>query len=38
MVGAPPGLLRAFHRIDARLPDVGIGDVLLVVARRTSND
>jgi hypothetical protein len=38
MVGAPPGLLRAFHRIDSHLPDVGIGDVLLVVARRTSCD
>jgi hypothetical protein len=38
MVGAPPGLLRTFHRIDSHLPDVGIGDVLLVVARRTSGD
>ena len=35
VVGAPPGLVRAFNRIDRRLPDLGVGDVLLVVARRS---
>ena len=34
VVGAPPWLTRIFGRIDQVLPDAGIGDVLLVVARR----
>lgn len=34
LVGASPRVVRAFNRIDVRLPDAGIGDVLLVVARR----
>jgi len=34
LVGAPPALTRLFNRVDQLLPDVGIGDVLLLVARR----
>jgi SAM-dependent methyltransferase len=34
LVGASPRLIRLFNRVDARLPDVGIGDLLVVVARR----
>jgi 2-polyprenyl-3-methyl-5-hydroxy-6-metoxy-1,4-benzoquinol methylase len=34
IVGASPGLRRLLNRIDGRLPDLGIGDILLVVARR----
>ncbi len=34
VVGASPGVRRLLNRIDRRLPDVGIGDILLVVARR----
>ncbi len=34
VVGASPGARRLLNRIDRRLPDVGIGDILLVVARR----
>jgi 2-polyprenyl-3-methyl-5-hydroxy-6-metoxy-1,4-benzoquinol methylase len=34
LIDAPPRLVRLFNRIDEGLPDVGIGDVLLVVARR----
>jgi 2-polyprenyl-3-methyl-5-hydroxy-6-metoxy-1,4-benzoquinol methylase len=36
LVGAPRRLVRAFNGIDRRLPDLGLGDVLLVVARRSS--
>ncbi|MBA3375750.1 MAG: class I SAM-dependent methyltransferase [Actinobacteria bacterium] len=35
MVGASPRVRRVFNRIDRRLPDVGLGDILLVVARRS---
>ncbi|MDQ3378785.1 MAG: class I SAM-dependent methyltransferase [Actinomycetota bacterium] len=34
VVGAPPRVRRVLNRVDRRLPDVGIGDILLVVARR----
>ena len=34
VVGAPDWLRRHFNRVDAHLPDLGIGDVLLIVARR----
>jgi SAM-dependent methyltransferase len=34
IVGASPRLQRFLNRVDARLPDLGIGDILLVVARR----
>ncbi len=34
LVGASPGVRRLLNRVDARLPDLGIGDILLVVARR----
>ena len=34
IVGASPRVMRLFGRIDRRLPDIGLGDVLLVVARR----
>lgn len=34
IVGASPRLQRALNRIDARLPDVGVGDILVAVARR----
>jgi 2-polyprenyl-3-methyl-5-hydroxy-6-metoxy-1,4-benzoquinol methylase len=34
IVGSPPGLTRLLNRIDARLPDLGIGDILVAVARR----
>jgi len=34
ILGAGAGVTRRCNQIDARLPDVGIGDVLLVVARR----
>jgi len=34
IVGASPRVRRALNRIDARLPDVGIGDILVAVARR----
>lgn len=34
VVGASPRVTRLFNRIDAHLPDVGIGDILVVVARR----
>ncbi|MGI8478248.1 MAG: class I SAM-dependent methyltransferase [Gaiellaceae bacterium] len=34
VVGASPGVRRVLNRIDRRLPDAGIGDILLVVARR----
>jgi SAM-dependent methyltransferase len=34
LVGAPPRLQRFFNRVDGRLPDVGVGDILLAVARR----
>lgn len=34
VVGASPRARRVCNRIDRRLPDVGIGDILLVVARR----
>ncbi len=34
VIGAGPRVMRACGRIDRRLPDLGIGDVLLVVARR----
>ena len=38
LVGASPGLRRAFNRVDRRLPDIGVGDILLVVARRAPLD
>jgi SAM-dependent methyltransferase len=34
LVGASPRVRRLLNRIDARLPDVGIGDILVAVARR----
>jgi 2-polyprenyl-3-methyl-5-hydroxy-6-metoxy-1,4-benzoquinol methylase len=34
VVGASPGVRRTFNRIDRHLPDVGVGDILLVVAHR----
>ncbi len=34
IVGASPRLRRFLNRVDARLPDLGFGDILLVVARR----
>jgi 2-polyprenyl-3-methyl-5-hydroxy-6-metoxy-1,4-benzoquinol methylase len=34
LVGASPGVRRFLNRVDARLPDLGIGDVLVAVARR----
>jgi 2-polyprenyl-3-methyl-5-hydroxy-6-metoxy-1,4-benzoquinol methylase len=34
IVGASPRVRRLLNRVDARLPDLGIGDVLVVVARR----
>ena len=34
VVGASPGVKRVFNRLDRHLPDVGVGDILLVVARR----
>lgn len=34
IAGSGAKVMRACNRIDARLPDLGIGDVLLVVARR----
>lgn len=34
LVGASPRVRRACNRIDRRLPDLGIGDILFVVARR----
>jgi 2-polyprenyl-3-methyl-5-hydroxy-6-metoxy-1,4-benzoquinol methylase len=36
VVGASPRLQRRLNRIDARLPDLGAGDILLAVARRPS--
>ena len=33
LLGAGPRLVRLCNRIDARLPDFGFGDVILVVAR-----
>jgi hypothetical protein len=38
LVGAPDWLRRLFSRLDARLPDLGLGDVLLVVARRPTEE
>jgi SAM-dependent methyltransferase len=34
LVGASPRVRRMLNRIDARLPDVGAGDILVAVARR----
>jgi SAM-dependent methyltransferase len=34
LIGASPSVRRAFNRLDRRLPDLGVGDILLVVARR----
>jgi len=34
VVGASPRVCRIFNRIDRRLPDAGIGDILLVIALR----
>jgi 2-polyprenyl-3-methyl-5-hydroxy-6-metoxy-1,4-benzoquinol methylase len=36
LVGASPRLQRRSNRIDARLPDLGVGDILLAIARRPS--
>jgi SAM-dependent methyltransferase len=36
LVGASPRVRRLLNRIDRRLPDLGIGDLILVVARRGS--
>jgi len=33
LVGASPGVRRAFNRVDRHLPDLGVGDILLIVAR-----
>ena len=38
IVGASPRVRRALNRIDERLPDLGIGDILVVVARRVHPD
>ncbi|MDQ3671226.1 MAG: methyltransferase domain-containing protein [Actinomycetota bacterium] len=35
VVGASPRVRRVFNRIDRRLPDLGVGDILLAVARRS---
>jgi hypothetical protein len=35
VVGASPRLRRFLNRVDRRLPDLGMGDILLVVARRS---
>jgi SAM-dependent methyltransferase len=34
LVGASPRVCRFLNRVDARLPDLGIGDIVVVVARR----
>jgi SAM-dependent methyltransferase len=34
VVGASPRVRRFLNRVDARLPDVGIGDIIVAVARR----
>jgi SAM-dependent methyltransferase len=34
VVGASPGVRRFLNRVDARLPDLGVGDILVAVARR----
>jgi SAM-dependent methyltransferase len=34
VVGASPGVRRFLNRVDARLPDLGMGDILVAVARR----
>ncbi|MBA3382705.1 MAG: methyltransferase domain-containing protein [Actinobacteria bacterium] len=34
VVGASPRVRRVLNRIDRRLPDAGVGDIVLVVARR----
>ena len=34
LVGASPRVRRFLNRVDARLPDLGIGDILVAVARR----
>jgi 2-polyprenyl-3-methyl-5-hydroxy-6-metoxy-1,4-benzoquinol methylase len=34
LVGAPPSAQRLLNRLEARLPDLGFGDILLAVARR----
>lgn len=34
LVGASPRVRRFLNRMDARLPDVGIGDIIVAVARR----
>jgi SAM-dependent methyltransferase len=34
VVGASPGVRRFLNRVDARVPDLGIGDILVAVARR----
>jgi ubiquinone/menaquinone biosynthesis C-methylase UbiE len=38
IAGAGPRLTRLCSSIDRRLPDVGVGDILLVVARRPQRD
>jgi 2-polyprenyl-3-methyl-5-hydroxy-6-metoxy-1,4-benzoquinol methylase len=37
IVGASPRLRRYLNRVDARLPDVGLGDILVAVARRPAD-
>jgi SAM-dependent methyltransferase len=34
VVGASPRVQRALNRLDGRLPDLGVGDILVAVARR----
>jgi hypothetical protein len=34
VVGASPRLRRFLSRVDARLPDLGLGDILVALARR----
>ena len=34
LVGASPRVRRLFNRVDSRLPDFGVGDLILVVAHR----
>jgi 2-polyprenyl-3-methyl-5-hydroxy-6-metoxy-1,4-benzoquinol methylase len=38
VVGASPRVTRLLNRIDGRLPDVGVGDILVAVARRPLPD
>ena len=37
VVGASPAMRRLLNRVDARLPDLGVGDILVAVARRRAD-